>query len=329
MKLRRYEHNPILQANPDREWESGAVFNCGAVLGEDGLVHLLYRAIPAGYTEKLDGTGYDNYISSIGCAVSKDGIAFSRHEQPVIEPTEEYERFGCEDPRVTRLKIEGQTLYLITYTALFGPAFSGSDRVALASTEDFRTFHKHGVVIPGLADKDAVIFPELVRGRVAMLHRVVPNIQIVYFDDLDQLVHPREDFWSAYRASLEEFTVMRPKYEWEAEKIGSGPPPIRTEEGWLLIYHGKDAENIYRAGAALLDLEEPSRVIARSPYPILEPEEDYERVGDTPNVVFPEGTIVMGDTLYVYYGAADKCCCLATARLSELLDELLTFRSAL
>jgi len=326
MKLRRYEYNPILEANPDKEWESGAVFNCGAVLGEDSLVYLLYRAIPAGYTPKPDGSGYDNYISTIGCAVSKDGIAFACFEQPVIRPTEEYDRFGCEDPRVTRLEISGQILYLITYTALFGPAYSGSDRVALASTEDFRTFRKHGVVIPDLADKDAVIFPEPISGRIAMLHRVAPDIQIVYFEDVEQLVNPKEDFWSEYRASLEEFTVMRPKYEWESEKIGSGPPPMKTKDGWLLIYHGRDDKGVYRAGIALLDLEEPSRVIARSPYPILEPEEEYERVGDTPNVVFPEGAIIVDDTLYVYYGAADKRCCLATARLDDVLDYLAAFR---
>ena len=323
MKLRRHEHNPILQANPDREWESGAVFNCGATLGEDGLVYLLYRAIPAGYTRKPNGSGYDDYISSIGCAISDDGIHFTHLEHPVIEPTEEYDEFGCEDPRVTCLEIGGQPLYLITYTALFGPAYSGCDRVALASTKDFRTFHKHGVVIPGLPDKDAVIFPELIRGRIAMLHRVMPNIQIVYFDTLEQLTNPRDDFWREYKARLDEFTIMRPKYDWEAKKIGAGPPPIKTDAGWLLVYHGVDNNRVYRAGAALLDLEDPSKVIARSPHPILEPEEDYEKMGDTPNVVFPEGAIVVNDELYIYYGAADKYCCLATVRLDDIVDYLL------
>ncbi len=324
MKLERCPHNPILEANPDREWESGAVFNCGATIGPDGLVYLLYRAIPKGYTRKPNGEGYEDYISSIGCAVSEDGIHFTRFERPVIKPTEDYERFGCEDPRVTRLELEGDVLYLITYTALFGPAYSGSNRVALASTEDFRVFRKHGIVIPDLEDKDAVIFPELVGGKIAMLHRVVPDIQIVYFEDMEQLIHPKEAFWSDYKASLEGFTVMRPRFEWEAEKIGAGAPPIKTGEGWLLIYHGKDDKGVYRAGVALLDLEEPSTVIARSPYPILEPEEEYERVGDTPNVVFPEGAIVMGDTLYVYYGAADKRCCLATTKLDDILDSLIS-----
>lgn len=330
MKLVRYAHNPVLEANPEREWESGAVFNCGATVSADGLIYLLYRAIPQDYTRKPDGSGYDNYVSSIGCAVSEDGRHFTRFAHPVIEPLEEYERFGCEDPRVTRLEIGGEVLYLITYTALSTPAFSGAGhRVALASTENLRTFHKHGVVIPGLEDKDTVIFPELVGGRIAMLHRVAPDIQIVYFENLEQLLNPDEEFWSKYRVSLNEFTVMGPRYEWEAKKIGAGPPPIRTDAGWLLIYHGVDANHVYRAGAALLDLEEPSRVIARSPYPILEPEEEYERVGDVPNVVFPEGAVVRDGTLYVYYGGADKCCCLATAPLPDLVGFVAQFRENL
>ncbi|MDY6875004.1 MAG: glycosidase [Chloroflexota bacterium] len=327
MKLVRYAHNPILEANPEREWESGAVFNCGATVSADGSIYLLYRAIPEGYTKKPGGAGYDDYVSSIGCAISEDGYHLTRFAHPVIEPLEEYERFGCEDPRVTRLEIGGRVSYLVTYTALSTPAFYGArHRVALASTEDLHTFHKHGVVILDLEDKDAVIFPELIGGRIAMLHRVTPNIQIVYFDSLEQLTNPREDFWNAHQAALEEATVMWPKYKWEAKKIGAGPPPLRTDAGWLLIYHGVDAAHVYRAGAALLDLEEPSRVIARSPYPILEPQEEYERVGDVPNVVFPEGAIVRDGVLYVYYGGADKCCCLATIVLDDLLGSLLAFR---
>ena len=327
MKLVRYTHNPILEANSEREWESGAVFNCGATVGADGSIYLLYRAVPQGYTKKPDGSGYDNYVSSIGCAVSEDGYHFTRFAHPVIKPLEEYERFGCEDPRVARLEIDGEVLYLITYTALSAPAFSGAgNRVALASTEDLRTWHKHGVVIPDLEDKDAVIFPELVGGRIAMLHRVAPNIQIVYFDSLEQLINPDEEFWSECRVSLKESTVMRPKYEWEAKKIGAGPPPIRTDAGWLLIYHGVDADHVYRAGAALLDLEDPARVIARSPHPILEPEEEYERVGDVPNVVFPEGAVTIGDELLVFYGGADVVCCAASVRLDEFVNYLLAQR---
>lgn len=115
--------------------------------------------------------------------------------------------------------------------------------------------------------------------------------------------------------------IMEPERPWEGRKIGAGPPPIKTEAGWLLIYHGVDPNHVYRARAALLDLEEPWKVIARTPEPILEPEEEYEREGDVPNVVFPEGTAVVGDQLFVFYGAADKVCCVASARLDELISD--------
>lgn len=337
MRLERSPRNPILEANPNRYWESGAVFNCGATLGpgEAGptsAIYLLYRAVPQGYTKSVGRSGYDNYISAIGCAFSEDGEHFQRYPNPVLAPTETYERWGCEDARVTRMEIGGRTRYLITYTALSAPAFSKyGNRVALAISEDLQAFHKRGVVIPHLEDKDAVIFPEPVGGRIAMLHRVLPNIQILYWDDLEQMLAvgaepENSDFWRAYQASLEAHTVMRPVYEWEAHKIGAGPPPIKTEAGWLLITHGVDADDVYRAGAALLDLEDPSRVIARLPYPILEPSEPYERVGDVPNVVFPVGAVVREGRLYVYYGGADHCCCLATADLDDLLVDLMAHR---
>ncbi|MBL7174583.1 MAG: glycosidase [Desulfobacteraceae bacterium] len=328
MKLKRYEHNPILVANGNRAWESGAVFNCGATLGEDGLIYILYRAIPKGYTKSPHGRGFKNYISSIGCATSEDGIHFVRFHDPIVEPNDAFDRFGCEDPRITRLEGKGSVLYLITYTALSDPAFSGhGNRVALASTKDFRTLQKHGVVIPDLESKDAVIFPELVSGKIAMLHRVLPETQIVYFKDWEQLIYPEKGFWRKYRDSLQEFIIMRPKYEWETKKIGPGPPPIKTQAGWLLLYHGVDAAHVYRVGAVLLDMEEPSRVIARSPYPILEPEEEYERIGDVNNVVFPCGAVVREGLLHVYYGGADKCCCLATSPLNDLLEHLSIFKT--
>ena len=116
--------------------------------------------------------------------------------------------------------------------------------------------------------------------------------------------------------------TLRPTYPWEARKIGAGPPPIKTEEGWLLIYHGVDERSVYRAGLALLDLDDPTRVIARLPEPILAPEMPYEREGDIPNVVFPTGAVVRDGVLYVYYGAADKVCALATAPVSDLLAAL-------
>ncbi|HDQ00527.1 MAG TPA: glycosidase, partial [bacterium] len=136
-----------------------------------------------------------------------------------------------------------------------------------------------------------------------------------------------KNHWQKYLSRLEEFTVLRPKFDWESKKIGGGPPPIKTAKGWLLIYHGVDDNLVYRAGAALLDLDNPQKVIARSPVPILEPEREYELTGDVPNVVFPEGTAVFDDTLYVYYGGADKVIGLATINLPEFIDELTTYKA--
>jgi predicted GH43/DUF377 family glycosyl hydrolase len=116
--------------------------------------------------------------------------------------------------------------------------------------------------------------------------------------------------------------IIKPERKWEAQKVGIGPPPIRTNSGWLIIYHGVDSNIVYRAGAALLDLEDPTRVIARTPDPILEPKEEYERVGVVPNIVFPEGAVVVGDQLRVYYGGADRVCCLATVTLKILIESL-------
>ncbi|MCK4543816.1 MAG: glycosidase, partial [Spirochaetales bacterium] len=200
------------------------------------------------------------------------------------------------------------------------------DRVALATTDDFKNYTRHGVIIPGLNDKDAVFFPERINGKMALLHRIPPDIQIVCFDSLEQMIGPEEAFWKEYNSSIEEHTILKRKYEWESKKIGAGPPPVKTEEGWLLIYHGVDNDHVYRTGVALLDLEDPSRVIARSPHPILEPEADYEKYGDVNDVVFPEGAIVLKDTLFIYYGGADKVCALATVKVKDLIDFLKEFR---
>jgi predicted GH43/DUF377 family glycosyl hydrolase len=122
---------------------------------------------------------------------------------------------------------------------------------------------------------------------------------------------------------VEHMLVMKAEPEWEGDKLGAGPPPVRTDAGWLLIYHGVDQNNVYRAGAALLDLKEPWKVICRTTDPILEPEEDYELEGDVPNVVFPEGMVIIDNKLIVFYGGADKVCCAASINLDEFIDDLL------
>jgi predicted GH43/DUF377 family glycosyl hydrolase len=347
MKLKRHQQNPVLEPIKNNKWESKAVFNCGAVYDND-QVHLLYRAIGE----------YDDYISRLGYAITRDGVNFERKDSPVFEPVEEYEKWGCEDPRIT--KIEGK--FYVTYVALSKPTrkSGGLSRTALISTEDFTRFERHGIITPdGADDRDTVLFPEKIKGKYVMLHRphnwtkkdAYEENEKLYLrvkektiewplEEVPDFFPEKPSIWIAYSDNLKDWfghkVVMKPEREWEELKIGAGPPPIRTEKGWLLIYHGNSwlhnsklknykgevYNRIYKAGAALLDLKDPSRVIARTKKPILEPQKDYEIFGDVPNVVFPEGMAVIDEELFVYYGAADKTCCLATCKLNVLIDSI-------
>ncbi|MFX0196269.1 MAG: glycosidase [Candidatus Hodarchaeota archaeon] len=312
MKLLRYKKNPILRPNKRNWWESKAVFNPGAVYTAD-RVHLLPRAIGE----------YEDYVSRLGHYVSTDGFNFQRvTDEPIFVPQEEYEKWGCEDPRITEL--EGK--FYMTYTALSKPVKEGGGppRAAIASTTDFHSFHRYGIITPPSTDnKDVVIFPEKIEGKYVILHRPHNWVGAKYGTD-------RPSIWIGYSEDLKDLydhkVVMKPEQTWESSKIGAGPPPIKTRKGWLLIYHGVDENTIYRAGVALLDLQDPSKVIKRSANPILKPEKKYEKIGDVPNVVFPEGAVVIDDELFVYYGGADKVCCVATAPLDELLNHLLAFQ---
>ena len=287
IKLERFAANPILSPIPDHDWENRTVFNCG-VAALDGAVVLIYRA-----------QGLANNISRLGFAISTDGFRFARLDRPVFEPAAETETFGVEDPRLTL--IEGR--YHMLYTA-WSPL---GIQVAMASTDTFFTWRRHGVVIPGPDNKDAAIFPEQVGGRYLMFHRIPPDIWLASSDDL---LH-----WDDYRK------VMAPRPgNWDALKIGAGGPPLKTERGWLVIYHGVSPDKVYRLGVALLDLEDPTKVIGWPADSILEPEEPWEREGDVPNVVFTCGTAEIADRYLVYYGGADKVIALATADKHALLD---------
>lgn len=306
------------------EGEIGAIFNCGATEYE-GEVYLLPRAVMKGYTKKETGHGYDNYVSEIWLAKSRGGKNFTLSDEPFIKSNKPYNH-GCEDARVTKLNGE----YFITYTVLAEPAFSGKGgRIGLASTKDFSSFEKHGIIGPDVSGKNAVIFPDKVNGKIGVLHRTDPitsPIRILYFDNIEQLKENHDErVWKKYLGELDKHVVLSREYEWESKKIGAGPPPIKTDEGWILIYHGVDKNKIYRVGAALLDLDNPQKVIARSSNPILEPEMDYEKKGDVSNVVFPGGAVLKKDELFIYYGAADTRCCLATCELNELIDSLLYY----
>ena len=313
--LRRYPKNPILVPDKNNWWESKAVFNCG-VLYDHKIFHMLYRAIGE----------YENYVSRIGYACSADGFNFARREDIAFTPSERYERYGMEDPRL--VKIENR--YYITYVVL-------SDYVrqkpevftALATTTDFRKFTKLGIITSNSADnKDVVIFPErmnYVSGGVKgasyfSLHRPSTWIGSAYGVD-------RPSIWLGEGESLtsvgKHTLLIKPERDWEALKVGAGIPPIKTKKGWLVIYHGVSHDKVYSAGAALLDLEQPSRIVGRTRSPILEPEEPYERFGDVNNVVFPTGACVVNKELYVYYGGVDKVCCLAIANLDAMVEHIL------
>jgi len=324
VKLGRYKGNPILQPRGD-DWESLEAYNPAATC-IDGQIHLLYRA-----------TGeYVQYISRLGHAIFDQNLNLvQRFDEPCFLPKPELWERSVEDARLTRLEGRLYMTYVITPTPC--PPFSVRRRLGMPLCPQARTrislaevtyesgqmsFRRLGIITPYASNqRDTVLFPEKIGGRYAALHRPsawigagypteTPGIWFAYLDDLRGTMYGHR-------------LAVKSEQPWEARKIGAGPPPIKTDKGWLLIYHGVNPNREYRAGAALLDLEEPWKVIARTPEPILEPEEEYERVGDVPNVVFPEGAVIVGDELLVIYGAADLVCCAASVRLNELVNYLL------
>jgi len=171
-------------------------------------------------------------------------------------------------------------------------------------------------------DKDVVFFPRRINGKLFFLHRIKPDIQMAAVNDLRELTR---EFWENYLMDFHENIVLAPKYEHEVSYIGGGCPPIETEHGWLLIYHGVHDTTqgyVYSACAALLDLENPKKEIARLPYALFKPGYEWELFGEVNNVCFPSGAALFDDTLYIYYGAADKCIACVSLRLKELVNEL-------
>jgi predicted GH43/DUF377 family glycosyl hydrolase len=299
----RFEGNPIICA-ADFPHTVNAVFNPGATVFE-GRTLLLLRV------EHRTG------ISSLVVATSDDGLTnweidFSRGLEPLTDTPQE--RWGIEDPRITRINDEYFVVY-VAYSA-YGPL------VSLAKTKDFVTWQRMGV-LQQPEDKDAALFPMMFDGRWALLHRPVPSmtemgkhIWLSYSPDLR--------YWGDARVLL----AAKHGGSWDANKIGLGPPPLLTADGWLIGYHGvrvTASGSIYRVGLALLDRDDPSKVLARGSEWILGPRADYEQNGDVPGVVFPCGWILRddGDTLHIYYGAADSVTCVAVASLSQLMSHLL------
>lgn len=305
----RHPNNPILSVS-DWPYKANSVFNAAAARF-DGSTLLLVRV------EDYRG------ISHLTVAKSKDGISdWQIDSEPALKPDPAQhpeEIWGIEDPRITWLDSIGR--WAITYTAYS----KGGPLVSLAVTEDFKTFERLGPVMPP-EDKDAALFPVKFKDRWAMLHRPVAHMMGV-----------SADIWLSYSPDLkhwgdhQEIIRARQGAWWDANKIGLSAPPLQTEHGWLVLYHGVKTTcsgSLYRLGMVLLDLENPEKVLRRTDEWIFGPQAAYERHGDVDDVVFPCGWLVKDDTVHMYYGAADSCIALATAKLSDLIGHILSCPTA-
>lgn len=337
MKLKKYEKNPVLLPNVANDWESLVVCNPG-VWYEDGIFYMLYRA-----------AGNDaEHVIRLGLATSTDGFYFRRvSSQPVFGPSIDGPDSGCiEDPRIVKFDDD----YYITYAfrpyppgqywkykhdvvlrpqvGEHAPVFirENMGNSGLAVTKDFHNYKRLGrITEPSLDDRDVILFPEKIKGKYVLMHRPkqyiggkynvkYPSIWLKFSDDLLN--------W----ASKESFLLIGGiENTWE-EKIGGSTPPLKTKDGWLVLYHGVEhgGKGYYRVGALLLDLENPLQIIGRTKDFILEPENEFEIKGNYNGCVFPTGNVIIGNTLYVYYGAADKYICVATCNVDELIHFIKT-----
>jgi len=252
------------------------------------------------------GETYLTSISHIRVARSGDGRRFEIEPEPAMFPATRDEEFGIEDPRITY--IDGR--YWINYSSISSRGITTS----LAVTDDFRTFERKGVIFAP-ENRDITIFPEKVGGRYVCLHR--PVASMIGGKDIWLAYSPDLLHWGDHRIVCRTRAGM-----WDSARIGGGAVPIRTEHGWLAIYHGADASDRYCLGALLLDESDPSRVLGRSREPLLAPEAEYERRGFFGNVVFTCGAVTDGDRLTIYYGAADECTCGAQVSIREILKNL-------
>ena len=332
----------IILSKTELEFENEGVLNPAAIR-EGNDVHIFYRAVRQGN------------FSSIGyCRLNGPLTVAERWDKPILVPEFDYESHGIEDPRIVKI----DDLYYLTYTAYDGTSALG----AMATSKDMVHFEKQGIIVPSITyaefvslvetggrikenyyrdqkfynpntdpekillwDKNVVFFPRKINGKLVFLHRLRPGIQLVSVNSLKELT---KEFWIDYLKDLQDHIVLEPIYKHEARYTGGGCPPIETEHGWLLIYHGAEETEkglVYSAcAAALMDLDNPLKEIARLPYALFSPEFEWELKGDVNNVVFPTGAVLFDDTLYIYYGAADERIACVSLSLSELVSELLT-----
>lgn len=333
----------ILLTKTDLAFENEAVLN-PAVYQDGNTLHLLYRAVRKG-----------NY-STIGyCRLEGPLTVVERSGTPLISPNYNYEAHGVEDPRIVKI----DELFFLSFTSYDGVNALG----ALATSTDLKNFEHHGIIVPQLSyeefkrlaecsgplnekyerfhvhnnvinnpdkkmllwDKNLIFFPRLINGRLFFFHRIRPDIQLASVNNIKELT---KEFWEDYLLHIDKNIALSSKHDFEASYIGGGCPPVETEQGWLVVYHGVHdtiSGYVYSAGVALLNLENPLIEIARLPYPLFKPELEWELKGDVNNVVFPTGTALFDERLYIYYGAADKRIACVSVNLKDLITELVNY----
>lgn len=329
----------------DLGFENEGAFNPAVYKDPDSdTVHVFYRAVRVG-----------NYSSVGYCRLDGPTTVAERHTKPIIFPERKYESQGVEDPRITKIN----DTYYLTYSAydnvnVLGAYATSKDLKTFAKQGTitpkftyreykhliecspglidkylfhYKIFKEHGLG-PETAeklhvwDKNLMFFPKKFNGKFALLHRIHPGIQIVYFQSFEEL---NKEFWEKYFMNLSDYIVMDPDLAHESSHIGGGAPPIETEKGWLFIYHTSESGPhglVYHASAALLDKDNPQKVIGRLTYPLISPEMPWETTGIVNNIIFPSGTALFDNDLYIYYGAADQSVGVASVNLDELLNEL-------
>ena len=326
----------IILETASLEFENKAVCNPSCIQIED-ITHMFYRAVNS------------HNISTIGYCQLKNNRVIKRSIKPILFPEFDYEKNGIEDPRVTLL----DGVYYLFYTAFDGQ----NARIAYAISNDLTNFVKQGLISPDITysetsnifrrkhlkeayfisklhleaeskglnflwDKDALLFPKKINNQFALVHRIRPDMQIIYFQDFKDLT---SDYWRAYLSNLKEYIILEPKFWFENPYLGGGCPPIETKDGWLIIYHAIESTplgKIYHACAALLDLNNPLKVIGRLTEPLFSPKTSWEKIGVVNNVVFPTGAVVINGRLNIYYGSADKLIAAKSLDLADLLTQL-------
>jgi predicted GH43/DUF377 family glycosyl hydrolase len=320
--IRRSSHNPLIAPANDKQWESRGTFNPSPIQAGK-MTHLLYRA-----QSRPDALIAPGGLSTIGKAFTIDGVHFQNRRQFIV-PTEEWDKYGCEDPRATFF--EGK--YYIFYTALGGMPFGpGNIKVACAISKDLETITEKHLVTPFNA-KAMALFPERIGGKITVIvsvHTDEPpaHIAIAQCDKIEQLWDL--DFWEKWHSELQSHIINPLRFEHDHVEVGS--VPIKTKDGWLIFYsyiqnYFGGGERVFGIEALLLDLKDPEQIAARTKGPIMVPEEIYERYGIVPNIVFPSGALLQKNgRLDLYYGGADTVCARASLNLPDLLNAMILSR---